>query len=109
MLVEMITAEEARTKVHIDIMNNDLRQIKKRILTAINENKPSTLIIDDGDGVSNSSSRLSNRVATIGKLKELGYTIRQCPTYAFIFVVEWEISYTEDHTDMTLPANWPML
>jgi len=103
MIVDMITAEEARSKVFIDIQRNDMKKVKEKIMSAINANKYGTIIMGTDD-------HIVNMDLVILELKQLGYKIRPCPypeeaKYKIIFV-QWEEAPPEDLKYPTLCCNW---
>lgn len=87
MLVDMITAEQARTKVYIEIMNKDLRTAKMHIMEGIAHNKAGVIAI---------RGRFINSVSTMTSLKELGYRIRQCPVDDSVVFIQWEEPAADD-------------
>jgi hypothetical protein len=101
MLVDMITAEEARAKVFIEIQNSDLRKAKESIMSAIKQNKYGTILLPRDDGYIN-----TNQV--ILDLKTLGYKIRKCPVedLSVVFFLQWEQAPPEDLAEPTLCCNW---
>jgi hypothetical protein len=114
MLVEMITAEEARNAVKINIINNDMKQVRSHIKFAIEGQNSHCVIVQTNDPSSNGYEVfLKNKETTFQTLKELGYIIRQCPDLSplseNVFVIQWEDDYIEDRTDMTNRLNWPII
>jgi hypothetical protein len=101
MLVDMITAEEARTKVLIEIQNSDLRKVKEEIMCAIKQNGYGTIILPR-------DIALINLQRTIQDLKALGYKIKKCPDHGLeiIFFLQWEEAPPDDLKFPTAPCNW---
>ena len=104
MIVDMITAEEARTKVYVEIMNSDLRTAKKQIMNAIAMNKAGCIL---------EKKHFVNAEATIAALKSapLNYIVRQCPhpENEDVLFLQWERMPLDSVDDPFSVYKWPEL